>query len=162
MARRKKEEVKNLNNLNSRGRVGRTAAKSLFEDGTYDIIEFHDKFIELADPTEYKPAIELIGSWQEWERIKRDWPAFNNHITLWKEELDVKLKSEAIERINKLAGTDHYQANKWVAEEGYGKQAKVGRPSSKEKKRAAEELARAAAETKEERERVLKLVNQRK
>ena len=154
-----KKVVHNVNKPNSAGVRGRTSSKALFENGTYDLIHFHDTFIRLSDPTEYKAAIELVGSWQEWERIKRDWPTFNNHITLWKEELDVKLKSEAIERINKLAETEHYQANKWVAEEGYSKQSRAGRPSSREKKKVAEELARAAAETKEERERVLKLVN---
>jgi hypothetical protein len=162
MSKKTDKEVHNLNKLHSTGSRGRIPSKSLFEDGTYDILEFHDTFIEIGDPTEYKAAIELVGSWQEWERLKRDWLGFQNHITLWKEELDIKLKSEAIERINKLAQTEHYQANKWVAEEGYSKQGKAGRPSKKEKKKAAEELARAAAETKEERERVLKLVNQGK
>lgn len=159
MSNRKEKEVHNLNNLNSFGVRGRTSSKALFENGTYDLLEFHDTFIRLSDPTEYKAAIELVGSWQEWERIKRDWPGFNHHISSWKEELDIKLKSEAIERINNLASSDHYQANKWVAEEGYSKRNNAGRPSKREQKKAADELARAAAETKEERERVLKLVN---
>lgn len=153
------KKIHNVNKPNSRGVRGRTSSKSLFENGTYDLTQFHDTFIELGDPTEYKAAIKLVGTWQEWERIKRDWPMFQNHITLWKEELDVKLKSEAIERINKLAETEHYQANKWVAEEGYSKQSGAGRPSKREKKKAADALAQAAAETKEEKARILKMVN---
>jgi len=157
--KKKEKEVHNLNNFNSQGVRGRTSSKSLFENGTYDILQFHDTFIELSDPTEYKAAIKLVGSWQEWERIKRDWPGFAAHIQSWKEELDIKLKSEAIERINKLAETDHYQANKWVAEEGYTRRNNAGRPSKREQKKAAEELAKAAAETKEEKARILKMVN---
>ena len=149
-----------LNNLTAKGSVGRQAAKSLFEDGTYDLEEFHDTFLEMEDPTEYKPALKLVGSWREWERIKRDWPTFRSHIKDWVEELDVKLKSKAVEQINKLAfESDNYQANKWLAEEGYNKRQGAGRPSKAEKERAAKELATSAAETKEDKARILKLVN---
>lgn len=150
---------KNINIPTSTGKRGRVASRKLFETGEYDLQEFHDRFIELADPTEYKPAIELVGSWIEWERIKRDWPGFANHILLWKEELEIKLKSEAIQKINELAANDNYQANKWIAEQGYNSRKGAGRPNKAEKKKAADELAKAAAETREEKERILKLVN---
>lgn len=152
--------MSDLNNPTAHGKRGRQHAKSLFENGEYDINYFHDVFLDLEDPTEYKPALELVGSWREWQRIKRDWPKFNAHITEWKDELEVKLKSKAVEQINKLAFDDNnYQASKWLAEEGYHKRQGAGRPSKGEKERAAKELAEQAASTKEDKARILKLVN---
>lgn len=149
-----------LNNPTAHGKVGRQGAKSLFEDGTYDIEEFHDTFLELEDPTEYKPALKLVGSWREWQRIKRDWKGFNGHIQDWKEELEVKLKSKAIEQINTLAYEErNYQASKWLAEEGYNKRAGAGRPSKSELARRDKEIADKAAVTKSDKARVLSIVN---
>ena len=82
-----------LNNPNATGVSGRQPSKALFDDGTYDLEEFHDVFIELEDPTEYKPALQLVGSWREWERLKREWPKLREHIADWNEELEIKLKS---------------------------------------------------------------------
>ncbi len=138
---------------------GRIPSKALFEDGTYSLEEFHDVFIDLEDPTEYLPAIKLVGSWLEWQRIKRDWPAFNTYICTWQEELEVKLKSRAVQQVNTLAEEGSFQASKWIAEHGFNKRQGAGRPSKAETKRAANEIAKGAAETKEEKERVLKLVN---
>lgn len=149
----------NLNIPNSTGKRGRQYAKALFEDGTYDLQEFHDTFLELEDPTEYKAALQLVGTWQEWQRLKRDWPTFKSHINEWKEELDVKLKSKAVEQINKLAfDKKNYQANKWLAEEGFHKRTGAGRPSKADRERASRELAEQAAETKADKARILKLV----
>ena len=149
----------NINIPNSNGKRGRQYAKALFEDGTYDLQDFHDTFLELEDPTEYKPALQLVGTWQEWQRLKRDWPTFKSHINEWKEELDVKLKSKAVEQINKLAfSKDNYQANRWLAEEGFHKRTGAGRPSKADRERASRELAEQAAETKADKARILKLV----
>lgn len=152
---------KNLNNPTAKGSVGRQAAKSLFsEDGPYDLQEFHDVFIQSEDITEYDPALKLVGSWAEWERIKRDWPAFNTHIQLWKEELEVLFKSRAVKQVLKSADDGNFQASRWIAEQGFNKKAGAGRPSKAEKDRAAKELAEAAAETKDEKARILKLVGE--
>jgi hypothetical protein len=75
--------------------VGRKPSKTLFkefdEDGIYTLEEFHDVFVECEDITEYEAAIKLVGSWTEWERIKRDWPNFQSYITVWKEEINIRL-----------------------------------------------------------------------
>ena len=150
----------NINNANSTGVRGRQSSKAMFEDGTYDLEHFHDVFIEYEDPTEYKPALELVGSWREWQRIKRDWKGFNGHIEDWKAELEVRLRSKAVDQINKLAlDGGNFQASKWMAEVGYEKRSGAGRPSKSEKARAARELAEQAASTKEDKARILKLVN---
>ena len=152
--------VENVNNPTAHGKLGRQPAKRLFEDGTYDLNTFHDVFIELEDPTEYKPAMQLVGSWMEWNRLKRDWPTFNDRIAEWKEELEVKLKSKAIQHINDLAfKVKNYQANKWLAEEGYNRRQGAGRPTKAEKTKQAKELANQAADTQKDKARVLKLIN---
>lgn len=141
------------------GAVGRMPSKALFEDGTYSIEEFHDVFLNEEDPTEYKPAIKLCGSWREWQRLKRDWPQFNGYIQEWKDELEIKLESRALQKIQELSKGDDNKAltaAKFIAET---KRRKVGRPSKAEKDRAVKEIARAAAETKDEESRILKLMS---
>ena len=152
---------KNINNPTSTGEVGRQAAKALFEgpDATYNLQEFHDTFIKLEDTSEYLPALQLVGTWTEWERLKRDWKGFATYIQSWKEELEVKLKSRSMQQIIKLAKDGNYQASKWVAEEGFNKRSGAGRPSASERKRAAKELSSEAADTIQDRERVLRLIN---
>jgi hypothetical protein len=143
--------------------AGRKPTKILFEDGTYDIEKFHDVFIEMEDLTEYKPALKLVKDWREWCRIKRDWPTFGNFVEEWKEEVRVKLTSEALQKIQSMAKGDDpkaLQASRFIAEAGDQRAgAKKGRPSRADKERAATELARAAGETAEERQRILKVIN---
>lgn len=149
---------KDINKPTSHGERGRQPGKILFENGTYDLDQFHDVFVELEDPTEYKAALALVGSWKEWNRLKRDWKGFNVHINEWKEEIAVKLRSRATEKITALINKGSFQASKWIAEQGYEKRSGAGRPSKAERDRAAKEIAEAAAETKEEKARVLKLL----
>jgi hypothetical protein len=135
---------------------GRIPSRALFEDGTHDISEFHDVFIKLGDMTEYKAAMQLCGSWLEWQRLKNDWKAFNTYIAEWKEELEVKLRSESVEKIIELAKGDDpkaLQAAKFISEGGWN------RPSKAETNKAAKELAQAASETKEEEARILRVIN---
>jgi len=141
---------------------GRIPSRQLFEDGTYDIEQFHNVFIELEDMTEYKPALQLCGSWKEWERLKNDWKTFNSYIAEWKEELEIKLRSESVAKIIELSKGDDpkaLQAAKFLSEGGWRKRSGSGRPSKAEKTKEAKELARASAETKEEEDRILRLIN---
>ncbi len=141
---------------------GRKPSKELFENGTYSLEEFHDLFIELEDMTEYEPAIQLVESWKEWERLKRDWPRLASHINDWKEELAIKLRSQASRKIKELSDGDDakaLQAAKWIAEGGWNKRAGAGRPTKAQATKEAKEIARAASETREEENRVLKVLN---
>ena len=149
----------NINNPTSKGEVGRQAARALFENGTYDLEKFHKIFIQMEDPTEYKPAMKLVGSWVEWNRLKRDWPRFKVYVDEWKEELAIKITSDSIGRLMEVAKSGNYNSNKWLAEETYSKRKQAGRPSRYEKERAAKEIAEAAAETKKEKESMFELIN---
>lgn len=110
------------------------AGKSLFKefnDGDtdikpiYSLTEFHDKFIECGDLTEYKAAIALCGNFTAWQDIKKRWPGFNTILDVWKNEIRVKLTSEAMDKITSLIseGTDTtaLSAAKWIADQTFNK-----------------------------------------
>ena len=135
------------------GVMGKPKSTSLFRDGTYDQEEFRQTFLKCDDSTEYTAALKLVGSWQEWLRLKKDSVWFRAKVRQWLEELEMKQRSESIQAIRKLAKSDKasaFQANKWMAEKGYDKTTERGRPSKAELAKEARELAREAGETKEE------------
>ena len=138
--------------------AGHPVSTALFLDGTYDIDLFHDRFIELADPTEYKPAMELMGSWAEWQRVRRQSSMFRNKVIEWLAELAIKEKSESIERVQKLAKDEtkasSFQANKWLAERRYDGGPGGGRPTKAAQKQAAKDVAQEATDTEAEAKRV--------
>ncbi len=136
---------------------GRKPSTSLFTDGTYDLEEFHQAFLKADDPTEYIPAIALVGSWQEWLRIKKESPWFRKQVRTWLEELEVKQRSEAVGAVLVLAKSNKpaaFHANKWIAERRYADVSNAGRPSKKALAKEAREIASEAAETKEEAKRI--------
>lgn len=91
-------------------------------------------YIEIADPTEYKFAIQVLGSWDHWERLREcEW--FKPVIAKWRNILDLKLKSEAIDALRATAsmeGAKGTSAARWLAENGVDGQ-KRGRPTREEK-----------------------------
>ena len=146
----------------TRDKRGRIPSRQLFENGTYDLNEFHAAFLRCKDPTEYRVAIEACGSWKEWERLKNDWPTFKRHVQEWQDELAILLRSEAVAKIIQLTkGEDAkaLSAAKFLSEKGWQKRSGAGRPSNAERKREAKELAKMSSETKEEESRILKVIN---
>ena len=103
--------------------------------------------MELADPTEYAVAMEVFGSWKQWEKI------INNntllvHIEEWRVELEIKLKSEAILALAKTAkneGSKGTAAAKYLAERGWEKR-KAGAPSKAEVKREMKVATKVSSE----------------
>jgi len=104
-------------------------------------ISLYRKYMEIGDPTEYKVAIQILGSWDHWEALKRSkW--FMVHLTGWREELKVRMESERyydmlhIQRNVKTDSPQAVQATKWLADR-YGDSKdvtrKAGRPSKEEK-----------------------------
>jgi len=121
--------------------------KNLFKQynpkGKEDLADWRRRFIEIADPTEYRGAIELLGSWNDWQAFKRNWPTFKNKILIdWLAEVEVKLRSEAISNICEQALSDKgTTAAKWLAEGKY-KIRRPGAPSKVEIARQAKIEAR--------------------
>lgn len=159
------------------GQVGRKLAKGLFiqyadeykdhpspDVGKYDLDEFHQVFLEERDYTEYKPAIKLVGSWETWCQIKRDCRTFADLVEAWKAELEVKLKSEAMDKLVGLmdgaSAPTAASIAKFIVQAAYKKRAGAGRPTNAEIAKQEKDLARKAAETDADGQRVLEALQE--
>ena len=101
----------------------------------YTLQEWKEVFLECRDPSEYSVAMTLLGDWDHWLEI-RNHPTIKPHVDKWHTELEVKLRSEAIQQMKVHAkqpgGT---AAAKWLADKGYaqeGVKKGVGRPKKEE------------------------------
>jgi len=84
---------------------------------------------------EYDFAMDVFGSWEHWEKITRS--SFRSHIVAWREELDVRLKAEAMKQMIYASKGDDARgvaAAKYLADKGYVPK-KVGRHSKAELER---------------------------
>lgn len=101
----------------------------------YTLQEWKEVFLDLRDPSEYSAAMALLGDWEHWLEV-RNHPLIKQHVDKWQTELEVKLRSEAIQQMKVHAkqpgGT---AAAKWLADKGYaqeGVKKPVGRPKKEE------------------------------
>lgn len=99
-------------------------------------------YMEANDPTEYKFATTCLDGWEHWERLSAcNW--FKPYIEAWRRELEVRMKSQALQRIMSEAKTnsrESFNANKYLLEKGWEPkdgQSKRGRPSKEEIKAEA-------------------------
>lgn len=101
-------------------------------------------YVELEDPTEYEFATTYFAGWKHWQRIC-DNKVLSRYIAEWREELEVKLRSQAVRKMKNSADSGNYQAAKWLADRGWDTR-KAGRPSREE---IAKEVAIQATEANE-------------
>jgi hypothetical protein len=118
-------------------------------------------YIEIEDLTEYQFAIKCLESWDHWLVLcETEW--FKPYISRWRDELKLKIASEALQRIKTEARDDEsknsFQANKILIDRPWEKNRGVisdppstnvngrGRPSKQE---VQNELKRAAQEERE-------------
>ena len=101
----------------------------------YTLKDWKDVFLDCRDPSEYQPAQLLLGDWEHWLEV-RNHALIKPHVDKWQAELEVKLRSEAIQQMKSHAkqpgGT---AAAKWLADKGYaaeGVKKAVGRPKKEE------------------------------
>lgn len=101
----------------------------------YTLQQWKEVFLDCRDPSEYLPAQTLLGDWEHWLEV-RNHALIKPHVDKWQAELEVKLRSEAIQQIKNHAkqpgGT---AAAKWLADKGYASEAvkkPVGRPKKEE------------------------------
>ena len=141
-------------------KVSRLPSKSKFtqysDKGTEDLDHWRRVFVDIADPTEYEAALQLAGSWAEWQRMKKEWPEFRDKILIdWLAEVEVKLRSEAIRQVCIHSRADSgAAAAKWVAEGKY-KPRRAGNPSKAEVQKQAKIQARIDDEVQDDIARVL-------
>lgn len=108
--------------------------------------ELHDLYIlylRVADPTEYRFAVRAYGDWTSWESAIAKEP-IKSLVDKWRRELEVKLRSEALQRIMDVAGNegtrDSLQANKYLLEANFSNKNKAGRPSKESVAKEAQKL----------------------
>jgi hypothetical protein len=97
--------------------------------------EAHDLYMAIGDLTEYKFAEALLYRddtifWDHWQRLLNT-PLFMEYLTKWREELETRIRSTAIETMKGLA-LDNAAAAKWLAEQSWKSKRKAGRPSKQE------------------------------
>lgn len=127
----------------------------------YTLDQARRMYLEEADPTEYQFAQRLLESWEHWKiLLECNW--FKPIVEAWREELDVKLRSESIIMLvdtAKAGGREGAAAAKWVAERGWNPKSAPtrGRPS----KGDVEKVARLEAEMQGRVDAHLEMVNKR-
>jgi hypothetical protein len=138
-------------------KVSRRPTRKLFKEyvpeGTESIDVWRERFVAERDVTEYRGAMALVGSWQEWERFKKEWSAFSGIVDTWVAEIEVILRSEAIHSICGKIG-DEVVAAKWIAEGKY-QQKTAGKPSKAMVTREAKIAAGVADEADQDIQRAL-------
>lgn len=104
-------------------------------------------YMETGDLTEYEFASKYLDNWDHWMLVSNStW--FQKYVRRWRTELEVKVKSEALRRLQKEAvegGKNQYNANKFFVEKGWiakeAEDSRRGRPSKQEiARKAAEEV----------------------
>jgi hypothetical protein len=136
-----------------------TMKKGDIERDGVSYISFYRKYMEIADPTEYAVAQQMLGSWDHWQLLSNvKW--FKEPLEKWRAELAVKLESERFHEMVDHIDRDRtspqaIQATKWLAEK-YGKKPdpKRGRPSKAEKAVHLQRLREDSEEQQEDAERI--------
>lgn len=111
-------------------------------------------YMSVADPTEYKFAEKHLGGWTHWNRMLNN-QKLRPMIDKWREELEVKLRSQAFRALRSTAvneGAKGTTAAKWLAEKGW--EPKRGRPSKEEVERTKKVHAGIHEELEEDFERM--------
>lgn len=90
-------------------------------------------YLSLSDPTEYKVATLLFGGLAHWETLcNLKW--FKDHVETYRYELEIKLRSEAFEKLRTKAlsdDKDSLSAAKFISDGSYKSRGR-GRPSKSE------------------------------
>jgi len=87
-------------------------------------------YLEYSDPTEYEFATAVLGSWDHWTELC-DTAWFSPYVSKWRDELEVKVRSQAIKALQEHGKTKEGAA-KYLAEAGWKPKRKAGRPTKAE------------------------------
>ena len=95
---------------------------------------FRRLYLELNDPEGYRVATEVLGGWEHWQTLMGSkW--FQEYIQPIKEELEVKLRSDAIMVMYEIMlakDKSALPAAKFFTEAGFKPKRGRGRPSNEE------------------------------
>lgn len=97
----------------------------------FSLEQWRKVYVDIADPTDYRAMIALLGDWEHWKLIVEN-QTIAPIVTEWRDEVNVKLKSEGIASVRKLSSTKDSAAKILIGNEWDKTQAKRGRPSKKQ------------------------------
>lgn len=125
------------------------------------MISCQNTFLELRDPTGYKWAMKYLKDWNHFKRLLKT-SYFGDAYKTWSDQLSTMLRQEAVEKVQKLMGSDKetisLAAAKYIAEEGWKEKPKAaskrGRPSKAEVKGKLEEEVKLSKEETEDLKRI--------
>ncbi len=119
---------------------GRTEIKPVWK-----LSDWKEAYLEIGDPTDYAAAMHLIGDWNHWQQIAEK-SQIAAAIKVWRKELSIKLRSEAIQYLKEQAKSPKgTTAAKWLAENGFeGKLPKVSKTQQRVEEEAAEIMEHSA------------------
>lgn len=89
-------------------------------------------YLEQRDPTEYRAAMAIVGSWAHWKHMLENCKWFVEKLDEWRDELEVLLRSEGVEGIvadSQSSSRSAVTSSKWLADKGWEKNDQRGRPS---------------------------------
>lgn len=110
-------------------------------------ISLYPRYLELEDVTEFEFANAYFDSYEHFQ-ILCDTEWFKDHISRWRKELDLKLRGQALKRIQQVASNaqdkNYFEANKIIMKGEYKAPTKSsrGRPSKSEISKAADKIAK--------------------
>jgi hypothetical protein len=90
-------------------------------------------YLEAEDPHEYDFATTYLYDWTHWQKLLAN-KVIRRHIDMWRDELEIKIRSAGFQKILDKMEEGDIQATKYVADKGWDKRA--GRPSKYERDRA--------------------------
>jgi len=100
----------------------------------------HEVYREYDDPTEYGFAMEVFGELRAWRMVSES-PKIKEYVDAWREELEIKLRSRAINSLSNKAD-ESPTAARWLAETGY----KIRKHPSSKARKSAETQVEAGVE----------------
>lgn len=121
-----------------------TVVYSLKDEDHKGFPSLYKLYMAEMDPTEYRFANKHLQDWQHWCILcELSW--FKPYVERWRQELDLKIRAEALSRILNEANSDRREslsANKYLLEKGWvtTSKDKVGRPSKEKIRSEAERL----------------------
>lgn len=117
-----------------------------YQVGDTSYISLKRLYLEVADPTEYEFAIQVFGSWKHWQALCNS-NMLMEYISQWREELEVKLASQAIKAIINTAtneGSKGTVAAKYLAERGWEQTSRKSKKTPKAKEETVDSRIHAA------------------
>jgi hypothetical protein len=123
-------------------------------------------YLEECDPTEYRFATKYLGGWEHWKKLREcEW--FKPYLDSWREELELRLKSDQYYRIMKEAQDDlnknSHASRKFIIEtvrkiqrnEDLSEKNTKGRPSKDAIDRKALEIAQTHDDIRDDLKRIV-------